>query len=192
MREYFQKAKEYVVDHKKQFIIGGSIVFVVAIGLLLLALYSYNTRQPSIVYEPANACALLTLNEAKTLLGDKTINGVNQTPVQSGDLTLSKCGYSDGLPDVSNAVVAAIIVRSGINDAGIALNKAQFTAGKPSAGIQDVAGIGDSAYFNVGLGQLNILKDSTWIIVSYGSGSAPQGNSLADTEKLAKLVLNAN
>ncbi|MDB5179439.1 MAG: hypothetical protein JWN12_71 [Candidatus Saccharibacteria bacterium] len=191
MKEYFQKAKTYVVDHKKEFILGGSIIAAIAIILLILALYSYNTRQPSIVYEPANACALLTMDEAKTLLGDKTINGVSQTPVQQGNLTVSKCSYSDGLPDTANAVVAAIVVRSGINDAGILQNKNEFVAGKPSAGIQDVTGVGDSAYFNAGLGQLNVLKDSTWILVSYGSGASPQSNSLDDTVKLAKLVLNA-
>lgn len=191
MKEYFRKSKAYVLDHKKEFITGVSVGAAIAVVLLLLALYSYNTRQPSIVYEPANACDLLTMTEAKSLLGDKTINGVNQTPVQSGDLTISKCSYSDGLPDTANAVVAAIVVRSGINDAGILQNKKEFVAGKPSAGIQDVTGIGDSAYFNAGLGQLNVLKDSTWILVSYGSGASPQGNSLEDTETLAKLVLNA-
>ncbi|HEY8885959.1 MAG TPA: hypothetical protein VIM31_00450 [Candidatus Microsaccharimonas sp.] len=191
MKEYFQKAKEYVIDHKKEFIIGGSIAGAVIIILFLLALYSYNHRQPSIVYEPANACDLLTLDEAKTLLGDKTINGVVTTPVQQGNLTISKCSYSDGLSDTANAVVAAIIVRSGVNDAGILQNKNEFVAGKPSAGVEDVTGVGDSAYFNTGLGQLNVLKDSTWILVSYGSGASPQGNSLDDTVKLAKLVLNA-
>jgi hypothetical protein len=191
MKENFQKAKAYVEDHKKEFTIGVSVVIAILIVILGLALYSYNTRQPSIVFEPANACDLLTLDEAKTLLGDSTINGVVQTPVQSGNVTVSKCGYSDGLADTANAVVAAIIVRSGINDAGIASNKAQFVAGKPSAGVQDVSGIGDSAYFNAGLGQLNVLKDSTWIILSYGSGADPQANTLEDTEKLAKLVLNA-
>jgi hypothetical protein len=191
MKEYFQKAKAYVLDHKKECITGASVVAAIAIILLSLALYSYNTRQPRIVYEPANACNLLTMAEAKTLLGDKTINGVNQTPVQSGNLTVSKCGYSDGLPDTANAVVAAIVVRSGINDAGILQNKKEFVAGKPSAGIQEVTGVGDSAYFNAGLGQLNVLKDSTWILVSYGSGASSQGNSLDDTVRLAKLVLNA-
>lgn len=191
MKEYVTKAKEYVVEHKKEFIIGASIVGAVIVIFVFLALYSYNTRQPKIVYEPANACDLLTLAEAKTMLGDQAINGVKQTPVQSGSLTISRCSYSNATLDSADATVAAIVVRSGINDAGIKVNKAQFEAGKPSAGIQEVTGIGDSAYFNTGLGQLNILKDSTWIIVSYGSSASPQANSLEDTEKLAKLVLNA-
>lgn len=191
MKKYFLRAKEYVLDHKKEFTIGTSVVVALAIIFVFLALLSYNTRQPAIVYEPADACDLLTLDEAKSLLGDKTINGVNETPVQSGVVTVSKCSYSDGLPDTAHAKVAAIIVRSGIDDAGIALNKAQFEAGKPSVGIQEIKGIGDSAYFNAGLGQLNVLKDSTWIVISYGAGSDPQANTLQDTEALSKLVLNA-
>jgi len=191
MKETFRKVTEYVQEHKKELTIGAIVVGSIAVIILVLALYSYNHRQPKITYEPAYACDLLTLDEAKTLLGDKTINGVHETPVQSGDLTVSKCAYSDGLPDTENAVVAAISVRSGINDAGIALNKAQYESGKPSAGIEEVSGLGDNAYYNTGLGQLNVLKDSTWILLSYGSASAPQGNSLEETKKLAQLVLNA-
>jgi hypothetical protein len=192
MEELFQKAKSFVRDHKKQFSIGVPIVVVILVSLLIWSLYAYNHQQPKIVYEPANACDLMTMAEAKTLLGDKTINGVNITPEQQGDITISKCSYSDGLPDVSNAVVAAIIVRSGINDPGIALNKAQFISGKPSSHVQDVSGLGDIAYFNQINGQLNVLKDSTWIVVSYGSGSDSTTNTVDNDTKLAKLALNVN
>jgi hypothetical protein len=192
MKDTFSKARTYVTEHSKQFQTGAIVV--VLIGLIFggLALYSYNTAPPKIVYEPANACDLLTLDEAKTLLGDKTINGINKTPVQSKDVTVSQCGYSDGLPDTANAMVAAIMVRTGINDAGIAQNKREFEAGKPSAGLEEVAGIGDKAYFNTGKGQLNVLKDSTWLLLSYGNNATPSANTLEDLTKLAKLTLNKN
>lgn len=191
MKKHFLKAKAYVEHHKQEFTTGTIVVVVIAVIVAGLALYSYNTRQPSIVYEPANACDLLTIDEAKSLLGDKTINGIKQTPVQAGDLTISKCSYSDGVPDSTGDMgVAAVVIRSAINDDGITLNKAQFEAGKPT-GVKDISDIGDEAYFNAGLGQLNILKDTTWIIVSYGFASKPQNNTLADDEKLAKLVMNA-
>jgi hypothetical protein len=191
MNKQFQTMKTYIQNHKTEFTVGGSVVVVIAVIFLILGLYSHNHQQVKIIYEPANACDLLTLAEAKTLLGDKTINGVHTTPIQKGNLTVSQCGYSDGLPDTAHAMVAAVVVRSGINDAGIAQNKAEFVAGKPSAGVEDVAGVGDMAYFNTGLGQLNILKDTTWLILSYGQNADPQGNSLDDAVKLAKLVLNA-
>ena len=190
MNTYFQQAKTYVIEHKKEFTIGVSVALAIIIIFLGLALYSYNTKPPEIEFEPANACDLLTPDEAKSLLGDAAINGVNNTPVQQKNVTVSKCSYSDGLADTSNAVVAALAVRSGINDAGIEKNKADFVTAKPSAGFEDVEGVGDSAYYTVDNGQLNILKASTWLIVSYGSATAPQDNSLEDTIELAKLIIN--
>lgn len=190
MKKYFLTAKEFIIENKKQFIIGGAIVLAVAVFIFSLALYSYNTRVPKVVYEPARACDLLTLDEAKAFLGDATINVVSENPVQTGSLTVSKCGYSDGKIDTDNAVVAAIVVRSGINDAGIALNKAQFESGKPLTDVEVLSGVGDSAYFNTALGQLNILKQSTWIIISYGAAQTPTANTIEDAKKLADKVLN--
>lgn len=190
MKKYFYRVKEYILEHKKEFTIGTTVVVIIAFILFGLALYSYNTAQPKIIYEPARACDLLTLDEAKSLLGDQTINGVATNPVQAGNLTISKCGYSDGLPDTENAVVAAVVVRSGINDAGIEQNKTDFATGKPATGVQDVKGVGDDAYFNAATGQLNILKESTWVIVSYGAGSSPADNSVDKDIELAKKVLN--
>lgn len=186
----FRTSKTYVIDHKKQFITGGSVVLAIVIIVLALALYSYNTRQPKVIYEPATACVLLTPAEAKTLLGNATINGVSTPPVQSGTTATSQCSYSDGKADTANAVVAAINVRSGIDDTGIKLNKLQFESGKPKDNVQDVPNVADSAYFNEILGQLNVLKGSTWVVMSYGSGASPETNTLDDAIKLSKLVLN--
>ena len=189
MKKYFLTAKEYVLEHKKEFIVGGSVTLAVAIFLFGLALYSYNTALPKIVYEPARACNLFTYAEAKELLGDATINTVATEPTQSGSVTVSNCGYSDGLIDTDNAVVAAVSIRSGINDAGIEINKAQFDSGKPTSDIEIVSGVGDSAYFNKILGQLNVLKQSTWILISYGPAADPSRNTIEDAIKLANKVL---
>ncbi|MDB5160335.1 MAG: hypothetical protein JWO99_598 [Candidatus Saccharibacteria bacterium] len=187
MKNYFLTAKEYVADHKKQFVTWGSVVVGIAIIVVGLALFSYNTpKQPAVVYEPATACELLTLNEAKTFLGDKTINGVVTAPTQTGNVADSKCSYSDGKADTANAVVIALIVRSGINDQGIAANKDGFATGESATGIQTVSDLGDAAFYNPANGQLNVLKESTWIILSYGPGADSSNNSLDDTVKVAK------
>ena len=87
-------------------------------------------------------------------------------------------------------MVAAIIVRSGVNDDGVEQNKAQFAAGKPKkAGIESVKGVGDEAYYNSELGQLNVLRGRDWLILSYGLGSDPLANTLDDAKKLAHAVL---
>ena len=190
MNTYFQTAKDYVLEHKKEFIRGASIVLAIAVILVGLALYSYNTSQPKIVYEPAPACELLTLDEAKGFLGDATINGVNSDFVQTGNIVTSRCGYSDGKIDTANAVVIGIAVRSGINDEGIEQNKSQFNNGMPTSNVEIVKDLGDSAYYNQTLGQLNILKQSTWIILSYGPGVSPASNTLEDALKIADKVLN--
>jgi hypothetical protein len=192
MEKIYQRAKEYVQAHKKVFSIATPLVVVGIVVAVVWSLYAYNNQQPKIVYEPANACDLLTMAEARTLLGDQTINTINQTPVQTGAVTTSQCGYSDGLPDVSNAQVAAINVRSGINDAGIKLNKAQFVSGEPSSHVQNISGLGDLAYFNQINGELNVLKDSTWLVVSYGAGADPTANTVDNDIKLAKLAINVN
>ena len=189
MKHYFHAAKTYVIERKKAFISGGSIVIAIALIFLGLALYSYNTSQPKVVYEPAIACTLLTPAEAKELLGDAVLNTVSTPPTQTGDIATSKCGYSDGKLDTANAVVIAIIVRSGINDSGIALNKAQFVSGTPTENVEMVKDLGDNAYFNKTLGQLNVLKDSTWILISYGPSANPAANTLEDAVKLAKKIV---
>lgn len=190
MKEYLQTAKTYIIERKKEFITGISVAAAIALVFLGLALYSYNTSQPKIVYEPARACDLLTLDEAKEFLGDATINGVATNPEQTGAITTSRCGYSDGKIDVANAMVAAVVVRTGINDGGIELNKAQFASGMPTENVEVIKDLGESAYFNTELGQLNVLKGSTWVIISYGLGSSPASNNIEDVVKLADKVLN--
>ena len=190
MKTYFQTAQTYILEHKKEFTTGGIVVLAIALIFFGLALYSYNTSQPKIVYEPARACDLLTLDEAKEFLGGATINGVASNPEQTGAITTSRCGYSDGNIDPATARVAAIVVRTGINDAGIELNKAQFASGMPTENVEVIKDLGESAYFNTELGQLNVLKGSTWVIMSYGLGASPASNKLEDVVKLADKVLN--
>lgn len=190
MNTYFQTAKTYVLDHKKEFTTGAIVAGIIGIIFIGLALYSYNTSQPKIVYEPAAACNLLTLDEAKEFLGEATINGIVENPVQTGAITTSRCGYSDGTIDPATAKVAAIVVRTGINDAGIELNRAQFASGMPTDNVEVIKDLGESAYFNKTNGQLNVLKESTWVLISYGLSASPQLNNIEEVVKLADKVLN--
>ena len=178
-----------VPTRKKEIIIGAAVVLgaVVVIAGIALAIYS---GIPKVVYQPAKACDLFTTHEAVDLLGKKAIKSGAEDPAISGDTAISKCGYTDGNPDVNTMVVAAITVRSGINDKGVRQNVTEFSSGKPKKNVQDIKGIGDKAYFNTQLGQLNILEGKKWIILSYGPGSAPQANTVEDATKLAKIVLH--
>jgi hypothetical protein len=193
MKNYFVTAKTYMVDHKKDFTIGTSIFIVVALVIALIIFIANNVDHPAtIVYQPAKACELFTAAEAQELLGDKAINSGTSDLILSGNTTTSKCGYADGNPNMNSAVVAAIIVRSGINDAGVTQNKTEFVNGTPTQNVETVNNLGDKAYFNQKLGQLNVLDGRDWIIFSYGVGADPTGNTLSDAIKLAHIVIRSN
>jgi len=190
MNHHIQTAKTYVTTHRKEFVIGTAVLLSVVVLVVTIVL-SVRNSAPKIVYQPANACGLITLTEAKELLGNNTLNSNANNPVVSGNTAASRCGYTDGNPDTNNMIVAAIIVRSGVNDKGVQQNKTDFEAGKPSKNIETVKNLGDSAYFNQKLGQLNILDGREWIILSYGVGSAPEANTVDKAIELARKVLPA-
>jgi hypothetical protein len=185
---YIQNTKTYIADNKKNLIVGLSITLGVVVTIGIIALCIYNST-PKVVYQPTAACDMFSTAKAKELLGDKTITSSVAAPTQSGDTALSNCGYTDGNPDTNNMIVAAISVRSGINDKGTQQNKTEFASGRPTTDIKIIKDLGDSAYFNQKLGQLNILNGRQWIIISYGVGSSPQTNTEDDAVTLAHKIL---
>lgn len=176
-------------SNKKELIIGAIVVLAV-IGLVATISLLVNNSISKVVYPPVAACDLLTLDEAKELLGDKTVLSGAVEPVQVDDVATSKCGYTDANSNKNDIVVAAINMRSGVNDKGVEQNRTEFASGKSDLGITNVPDLGDSAYFNEANRQLNILDGNNWIILSYGLGAAPENNSLDDALKLAEKVLN--
>lgn len=186
MKHYFQTTKTYLTTHKKESIIGAAIIAVFA---LLVALFIYNLPPPTVVYQPADACKLFTPAEAQDLLGDKVISLNTDTPILSGNVATSKCSYTDTNPDSQAMLVAAVAIRSGVNNKGVQQNKAEFASNKSRKDVTAIQSLGDSAYFNPQLGQLNILDGRNWVIISYGAGAAPTSNTIEDTLTLAHLVL---
>lgn len=187
MKDHITKVKKYTLQHKKKFVIGA---LVAGVSIIVVALLFISSNMTRIVYQPTKACELLTEAEAQELLGGKTISSNISSPVVSNDTAVSKCGYTDRNPDVNSMIVAAIIVRSGINDAGVAQNKTEFVKNRPKEGTDTVKGFGDRAYYNQKLGQLNILDERNWIILSYGVGSTPESNTLEKSVELANKVVN--
>jgi len=176
-------------SYKKELIIG-SIVALSALAIVAaIVVFIYNST-PKVVYEPAVACDTLSVTEAKELLGDGAFNTNTNNPVLSKNTATSKCGYADGNVDTEKIQVAAVIVRSGVNDEGVQQNKDEFANGIPTQAIEIVKDVGDSAYFNQANGQLNVLKGRNWFVLSYGLGSAPEANTVESVLKLAQKVLN--
>lgn len=184
LKSYARMARDYIEAHWRQLAIGGGI----ALGLvLIIALFVYNNRS-KVVYQPVNACDLFTVAESHDLLGKDTIGNVT-TPTVSGNTATSICTFSDSNPSQDQMKVAAVKVRSGINDEGVEQNKAQFAAKQSAATGEAVTGFGDQAFFDKKLGQLNVLDGRNWYVFSYGVGAAPSENTLSDAVDFAYKVL---
>ena len=175
-------------SYKKELIIGAAVVVAVLAIIAAIALVIYNST-PKVDYEPTAACSTLTTAEARELLGDNAFNANTNEPIISGNTATSRCGYTDGNANTQDLIVAAVIVRSGINDNGVEQNKIEFANGTPTQGVEIVTGLGDSAYFNQVNGQLNVLKGRNWFILSNGLGTAPEANTLEDVTALALKVV---
>ncbi len=183
-----QTPTEETRDSKKEIVIGMVIVTLSIATIAGIAFWIYSLT-PRIVYQPADACELLTSKEASELLGKETLRSKHTAPTQSKNTATSQCGYTDGKSEMNDMVVAAVVVRSGVNDAGVQQNKTEFVAGKPGSAMT-VKDLGDNAYYNQNIGQLNILNGRDWLILSYGVGSAPETNTLEKAIALARKVLN--
>lgn len=140
-----------------------------------------------------DACDVLTESAAKQILGDGATKGDTSAGNASSDaVSVSSCVYTAKIdPNVkvvkaNNTKGVGILARAAKTKTGADTNKAQFGSAKP-AGVQDVSGIGDDAFFNPKFGQLNVLKGNNWYIVSNYSGSATGGTVESDTQ-LANLL----
>ena len=138
------------------------------------------------------ACGIFTLADAKLLLGDSAKGGENQAETSSKDVDVTTCNYSQDLSSnnapVSSSKAASLEVKLPKTADGIKSNQGQFGVIK-SGNVQDVSGYGDSAYWDPEHGQLDILKNNTWYILSYGS-SAPASRTLDEAKQLADLLIN--
>ena len=187
LKHHFHTAKTYIAA-KSDTIIGIAVIIIVAALIVSIVAFIQNST-PRIVYQPAKACDLLTIEKAREMLGNRTLKSGVSDPVQNENTATSKCGYTDGNPDTKNLVVAAIVVRSGINDKGVEQNRSEFTSGRPDVDVEIINELGDSAYYNQANGQLNVLDGRNWIIFSYGVGSSTDTNSVEKSVELAKKVL---
>lgn len=144
-----------------------------------------------------DACDVLTEAAAKQVLGAGAEKGNTAAGnASSDDISVTNCNYNykpvttgPALQQLQSAVAAGILARSAKTKTGAESNKAVFGPQKP-AGVQDVSGYGDKAYFNPKFGQLNILKGGNWYILSHYTGVSPSKGTLEDAKKLADAVKN--
>lgn len=185
MKDRFRQAIDYVTEHRQ--LVSTSVIALIGIGTLI-ALFVYN--QP-VVYEPTTACNLLTPAKAMDALGNKVIQTGDSKPSASGDIATSKCGYTDENSDKDQMAEVSVAVQSAINDKGITQNKSNFSQHRSllSSKAKTVNNLGDSAYYDMNTGYLNILDGKRWIMVSYGTGQKPDSKPMADVVALAHAIL---
>jgi hypothetical protein len=169
--------------------LGIILVLAAGIGIFLAADNSHNhnsakkttkqiaASQPAAKPKAKSACSIFTLADAKQVLGDTAKGGSVNDENSSDDLTVSSCSYtqdSGANVPVSSGKTAGLLVR----------------APKTGSGdTQDVSGYGDSAYWDPQLGQLNILKNNTWYILSNGPVT-PASRTLDQAKQLADLLIS--
>ena len=139
-------------------------------------------------YVVKKACDILTLPQAKQLFGTDNVTTNpedNTAATDTNDIVQSSCTYVAKMGP-AGFLTASNWLRAATSDAGNSSNTQQFTQKRP-VNTQDVTGYGDRAYWNIQLGQLNILKGNTWYIVSFGSPTINQ-RTLGETDKLAKVI----
>lgn len=190
LKSYLQTAKTYITERSELFVGIGVVAFL--FGIVGVVVLVNHLSQPQVVYTPTRACDLLTPSEAQELLGEK-INSVDKNkPEIKENVAVSKCSYTDLNTDLSQMIVAAVAVRSGINDEGTAQNKNEFTSAKAAKTSEKVPEFGENAFFNTSNGQLNVLRDHDWIVVSYGVGANPEQNTIEKVSELTRKVLPGN
>jgi hypothetical protein len=144
-------------------------------------------------YNVVAACRVLTLDDAKQVLGNaakaSNSNGIGDT--ENADVKVTNCSYTSGVGTGSDFTTIGLLVRAAKTKAGGESNKAVFVSNKP-AGINDVQhvqGFGDAAFWDQSKGQLNILKHNNWYIVSKLVGAHPDQAKQSDVEQVAKRIM---
>lgn len=143
-------------------------------------------------FKGVDACTVFTIEEAQKVLGITAKKGDTKAGDVSNDqVSVSTCSYSTPLADgasVSSIKTATLLARSAKNSEGAKGNKSQFGTGMP-AGAQKVDGYGNDAFWNPAFGQLNIMKNNNWYILSSGSPKVSD-KTLDDAKKLADVIID--
>lgn len=148
-------------------------------------------KSANITSQPKNACTIFTLADAKQLLGATAKGGTNPVYTSSADFDISTCTYTQDQganAPVSGKKSATLLVQAPKTEIGVASNQKEFGPFKPN-GVQEVSGYGDQAYWDIEHGQLNVLKNNVWYILSYGPNT-PSERTLDQAKQLADLIIN--
>lgn len=167
------------------------VLMVLAAVITVVVVSSQKTSAPKsssntaikTTYHPPSACDILTLEFAQKVATGVASSDVPTPDVSSDSINVSNCNYYDIVSKVS----VGLLVRGAKDETGAQTNKAQFDT--LPADTQSVSGYGDKAYWDPTFGQLNILKNHNWYILSSGP-VIPANRTLEASKKLADVIIN--
>lgn len=172
---------------KKIVLIVGGVAIVGIIAAIVVATHKPNNQANGVnatptstsSYKVVTACTIFTLSDAKVVLGNDakagSANGVGDA--SSGDIAVSTCSYSSAVSGKTITVLA----RAAKTAAGAASNVGVFGPNKPT-GKQDVSGIGDKAFWDAQLSQLDVLQGNNWYIIGNMTGTHTDSGALATSQ----------
>ncbi|QWC86647.1 hypothetical protein KLP28_08255 [Nocardioidaceae bacterium] len=139
--------------------------------------------------EPIQACDVLTAERAEQVLGSVADLPTAATTGTAGpDLAVTSCSYLSVDRDEDGARNAVgLVVRTALSAAGVAANRDRFSDAERPTGAEPVDGLGEQAFWAPELGQLNVLADDQWYVVTYG-GLDPRANTLEETRAAAAVI----
>lgn len=185
MKDFWEKTKLFISRNLAQVVTVAIIIALVSLGAAVSIYQSHRLAYPA-----TEACSLLTEATAKQVLGEKVIGITSGEPITEGDVSTSKCSYTDANPVEAEMKIAAIAVLSPRNASGETTITSSFQSAKSSSGIQAVRDIGDSAFFDKSIGQLNVLVDDIWMKFSYGPAESVEATTVDSQLDFAKLILD--
>jgi hypothetical protein len=131
------------------------------------------------------ACDVLTDAVAKKVLG-KAAPPTGPLPSNSNDsITVTTCSRTNDVDSISKAESATILFRVAKDETGAHSNELVFES--LPAGAEQVRGYGEKAFWNPTVGQLNILSNGNWYILSVGPIN-PRKHTLEETRSLADAI----
>jgi len=171
-------------------IVGGVVIAVGIVAGAIIAMHATNkpakqansantTSTSTSSYKVTTACAAFSLSDAKVVLGNDakagSANGIGDA--SSGDIAVSTCSYSSA----TSGRTVTVLARAAKTAAGAASNVGVFGPNKPT-GKQDVSGIGDKAFWDAQLSQLDVLQGNNWYIIGNMAGTHTDSGALATSQ----------
>ena len=134
--------------------------------------------------KPEKACDILTQDIAEKVVGKPArADGSNADAPQDVDhLVISTCTFKS----VNGMNAVTLLWRAAKDTEGSAHDQEQFGPNKP-VNAEVVTGYGDVAYWDADFKQLNILKGTSWYILTAGSNE-PASRTLDQAKQFADLV----